>query len=104
MGGREYLHAYAVPMQVRVLLFGVLKDRFGGPERTVELSAGAKVADLTAWAYGLLGDEGLVRSLAVAVNQEYARAETALHEGDEVALLPPVSGGLEDVLGSSCDL
>jgi molybdopterin converting factor small subunit len=34
-------------------------------------------------------------SIAVAVNQEYARAEVALRDGDEVALLPPVSGGIE---------
>lgn len=80
-------------MQVRVLLFGVLKERMGGSERVVQLPGGATVAELTAWARGLLNDDGLVRSLAVAVNQEYARPETSLHEGDEVALLPPVSGG-----------
>jgi molybdopterin converting factor small subunit len=35
-----------------------------------------------------------LRCMAVAVNREYARAEDVLHDGDEVALLPPVSGGL----------
>ena len=38
-------------------------------------------------------DEGLWRSLAVAVNREYASQAVVLREGDEVALLPPVSGG-----------
>lgn len=80
-------------MQVRVLLFGVLKERMGGSERVVQLLGDATVAELTAWVRGLLNDDGLVGSLAVAVNQEYARPETPLHEGDEVALLPPVSGG-----------
>lgn len=80
-------------MQVRVLLFGLLKDRLGGSELAVQLSGDARVADLMVWARGLLKDDGLVRSLAVAVNHEYALHETRLHEGDEVALLPPVSGG-----------
>ena len=40
-----------------------------------------------------LAAPGLMASLAVAVNQEYARADTELKDGDEVALLPPVSGG-----------
>ncbi len=80
-------------MQVRVLFFGVLRDQMGGPERMVQMAGDATVADLMRWASGVLNDDGLVRSLAVAVNQEYARPDTRLHEGDEVALLPPVSGG-----------
>ncbi len=84
---------YARLMRVRVLLFGLLKDRMGASEREVELAERATVADVTAWAMGLLRDDGLVRSIAVAVNREYARPETRLQDGDEVALLPPVSGG-----------
>ncbi len=80
-------------MRVRVLLFGVLKDRVGGAERVLELAGEATVADVMAWAGGLLGDDGMIRAVAVAVNREYARPETRLQEGDEVALLPPVSGG-----------
>lgn len=86
-------------MQVRVLLFGVLKDRLGGAEQAVELPTGARVADVTAWARRLLGEDGLIRSLAVAVNREYARPETELRDGDEVALLPPVSGGCKATCG-----
>ncbi|GAC1359730.1 MAG: molybdopterin converting factor subunit 1 [Acidobacteriaceae bacterium] len=80
-------------MRVRVLLFGVLTERLGGKERVVELAEQATVADVVAWARGLRLEEGLVRSLAVAVNREYAQTETRLSDGDEVALLPPVSGG-----------
>ncbi len=80
-------------MKVRVLFFGVLRDQMGGPERMVQVAGDATVADLMRWAGGVLNDDGLLRSLAVAVNQEYARPDTRLHEGDEVALLPPVSGG-----------
>ena len=81
------------PMRVRILLFGVLKDRLGRPEFEVELRPGATVNDVREWVRGLLADEGLARSLAFAVNREYAAPQHALHEGDEVALLPPVSGG-----------
>jgi molybdopterin converting factor small subunit len=46
-------------------------------------------------ARGLEGiPEGLLQRSAVAVNREYVGWETKLHDGDEVALLPPVSGGL----------
>ncbi len=81
-------------MTVHVLYFGVLKDSFGGERDVVELADGACVRDLV----GLLQGGGVVdakiwAALAVAVNREYAGAETLLHDGDEVALLPPVSGG-----------
>ncbi len=80
-------------MRVRLLYFGVLREMFGGREAVLEMEEGAIVADvlnvyrkhMPAFAWD---------SIAVAVNQEYARAEDLLKEGDEVALLPPVSGGL----------
>ena len=71
----------------------MLRDRLGEPERTVDLVDGATVADVLDWVRAWLDDERLARSLAVAVNREYARPERRLSEGDEVALLPPVSGG-----------
>ena len=81
-------------MRVRVLYFGVLKDVFGGESEMVELADGASVADLLRVCGGLwTGSAGLWDSIAVAVNQEYARTGDVLREGDEVALLPPVSGG-----------
>ena len=81
-------------MRVRVLYFGVLKEIFGRENEIVEVAQGADVAGLLA----MFRDRGkapasLWESLAVAVNQEYAQAGDALQDGDEVALLPPVSGG-----------
>jgi molybdopterin converting factor small subunit len=67
----------------------------------MELAEGASVAELLALhreggkAAGSVWD-----SIAVAVNQEYARADDVLKDGEEVALLPPVSGGLEGFWGS----
>jgi len=81
-------------MQVNLLYFGVLKEIFGGERDAVELPEGARIADLL----DLLRlrprvHPNVFKSLAVAVNREYAQTQTALADGDEVALLPPVSGG-----------
>jgi len=81
-------------MRVRVLFFGGLKDLAGKSSDLLELSDGALVRDvLTHYQAQVPGLEAMVASLAVAVNQEYAAAETRLKSDDEVALLPPVSGG-----------
>jgi molybdopterin converting factor subunit 1 len=89
-GESNELVGYAVWMRVRVLYFGILKDAFGCAGEDVVLADGASVADLLK---AVRGSEGFWDSIAVAVNQEYAKAEDLLKEGDEVALLPPVSGG-----------
>ena len=78
-------------MRVRVLYFGVLKEVCGGEREELELPEGASVADLLSVYRGRYA--GGWDSIAVAVNQEYARAGDVLKDGDEVALLPPVSGG-----------
>ena len=81
-------------MHVRVLLFGVLKDLFPMVINSVEMPAGATVAMLLEHFRVLAPQQQqLWASLAVAVNQQYAGLTQALTDGDEVALLPPVSGG-----------
>jgi MoaE-MoaD fusion protein len=83
-----------VPMRVRVLFFGGLKDLAGKSSDLLELPDEALVRDVLAhYLLEVPRMRELVASLAVAVNQEYAGAETALKSDDEVALLPPVSGG-----------
>ncbi len=81
-------------MQVRVLLFGSLREAAGAKELSVTLPERASVAALRA----LLTDsqpafEKLAGRLRVAVNREFASDDAALADGDEVAFLPPVSGG-----------
>ena len=73
-------------MTVRVRLFAGLRERAGWSERDVEA---ATVADV--WAALDLGDEPA--GLLYAVNKAYAERDRALADGDEVALIPPVSGG-----------
>jgi molybdopterin converting factor subunit 1 len=76
-------------MEVTVRLFAMLRDRAGSPELTLELPDGARVGDALAELHGLA--EGL--PLVMAVNREYADEERVLDPGDELALIPPVSGG-----------
>jgi len=80
-------------VRVKVLYFGVLRELCGVMEETVEIGDGADVAALYDHLRERSSNEGVWRSLAVAVNREYAGLGTVLREGDEVALLPPVSGG-----------
>lgn len=87
-------------MQVKVLFFGQLKDVVGRAEEQVELPAGASLADLVSYYQQRFPRWAEFRpSIAVAVNQEYAESGARLRGGDEVAFLPPVSGGVkEDVV------
>lgn len=82
-------------MQVRVLYFGVLKEVLSSNGEGVELPEGTTVAQLME-RLRKGASHPVWSALAVAVNREYAAASAVLHEGDEVALLPPVSGGAED--------
>ncbi len=79
-------------MKVRVLPFGVMKDWLGSSPAPVELPAGATVGDLLE-RLRARGPAVELRGVAVSVNAEYATAGQVLREGDEVGLLPPVSGG-----------
>jgi molybdopterin synthase catalytic subunit len=79
-------------MQVRVLPFGVLKDRLGTSLVTVELRDGASIAELLQQ-LSEGGSAQWFRGIAVSVNAEFATATCVLSDGDEVGLLPPVSGG-----------
>jgi molybdopterin synthase catalytic subunit len=83
-------------MRVHVIPFGVLKDWLGSSAAVVELPEGATVSALLDRLRATLpanAPEHLLRGIAVSVNGEYARASQALQDGDEVGLLPPVSGG-----------
>jgi MoaE-MoaD fusion protein len=76
-------------MQISVRLFAGLREQAGARERTLELAEGATVAQV--WPRLGLGEEPA--GLLYAVNHEYTARETLLTDGDEVAVIPPVSGG-----------
>lgn len=81
-------------MQVRVLFFGQLREIVGVSEEYAELSDGARVEDLFE-RYGRRFPKlsEFRASIATSINQEYANWRSQLATGDEVAFLPPVSGG-----------
>ena len=76
-------------MEVTVRLFAMLRERAGTSEVTVELPEGARVRDALEALGGLTDGMPLV----MAVNREYAPEDAPLGAGDELALIPPVSGG-----------
>ena len=81
-------------MRVRVLLFGVLKDIFHRGGDVLELPEGATLREvLDRYRQESPEHANLWSALALSVNQNYASVTQILHEGDEVGLLPPVSGG-----------
>lgn len=85
------------PVNVRVRLFAVLRERAGSDSIEIELADGATVGDALA---ALAETPPLAETLArlpvrMAVNRTYSGAETPLGPGDELALIPPISGGSE---------
>ncbi len=82
-------------MKVEIRLFGLLRERAGSSSVELELAEGAVVADaLRALARsGPLADAIARVSVAMAVNREYAGPDTVLQAEDELALIPPLSGG-----------
>ena len=81
-------------MRVTVRLFARLRDLVGAGELVREVADDATVG--TVWD-GLVRDHSAIAayqpSMSCAVNADFARMNTPLHDGDEVAFLPPVSGG-----------
>ena len=81
-------------MHVTIRLFARLREVAGASELAREVPEGATASD--AWS-ALVGEfpsmAGYSRTVACAVNEEYARLTAPLKDGDEIAFLPPVSGG-----------
>jgi MoaE-MoaD fusion protein len=87
-------------MRVRVLFFGMLKDVIGKASDSLDLADDALVADVLAHYESQMPRlRQTLPSLALAVNQEYASPKTKLKSNDEIALLPPVSGGSGSPVG-----
>lgn len=77
---------------MRILLFGIARDIAGAPVINISEPL-ATVTELKHWLYSRYPAMQQLRSLAVAVNRVYAQESAALQPGDEVAVIPPVSGG-----------
>ena len=89
-------------MQIRVLFFGILKDLAGKASDSISLPENATLGDvLNHYEQVIPRLKAMASSLAMSVNQEYAGPASRLRPGDEVALLPPVSGGSADIVGET---
>ncbi len=81
-------------MKVRLLYFAVLRDITGSGEEQIEIPEGTRASDL--WSSLRQKHRRLAaceRPPMTAINQSYATADQLLHDGDEVAFIPPVAGG-----------
>ena len=84
-------------MTVQVLYLGVLREIAGREREGIALSAGARLGDLYSQLVQRIPElRSFSGSLALSINYEYAALDSVLHDGDEVALLPPVSGGAQN--------
>jgi molybdopterin converting factor small subunit len=81
-------------MTIRLLFFSVLRDIAGSDELVIQAAPDARVSDLLQDVFARWpGLKAWDSSLLVAVDQTYAKRDTLLHEGAEVAIMPPVQGG-----------
>jgi MoaE-MoaD fusion protein len=87
-------------VRIVVRLFAGLREQAGASGRELQLPEGARVDDV--WSALALGDEPA--GLLYAVNKEYAQRDQALADGDEVALIPPVSGGAFRLVDGGIDV
>jgi molybdopterin synthase sulfur carrier subunit len=76
---------------VRVRLFAGLREQAGWGERHWPASAAAALTPRQLWQH--LELPGELTSVRIAINQQFAAADTPLQAGDELAFLPPISGG-----------
>lgn len=84
-------------MRIKVLFFGVLKELIGKAEESVDIPTGTTLETLfSRYAQRYETLSGKRPSIVFARNQEFAKADTELQDNDEVAFLPPVSGGSGD--------
>ena len=80
-------------MTLKILTFGIARDIIGSSTLSIDITEGATSEDLKRQLLELYPRFLSLSSLMIAVNAEYGNSETVLHEGDEIALIPPVSGG-----------
>lgn len=80
-------------MTIRVLTFGIARDITGTGTLEVQLPEGATIDTAQQYFREKYPALNRLSSLIIALNAEYAPGETVLRENDEIALIPPVSGG-----------
>lgn len=80
-------------MKIKILAFGIAKDILQTRSMHTELSTAVNVKELKEHLIERYPDFQKLKSLKLAVNEEYRNDDFIISDGDEVALIPPVSGG-----------
>lgn len=80
-------------MEITVLAFGIAKDIFGRQSVQLSLNNDADIATLKSKLEEQYPKLKELASYMIAVNDEYAHADAVINAGDEIAIIPPVSGG-----------
>lgn len=80
-------------MKTTLLAFGIVKELFKSPSVEIILPENATVADLKSLLNAKYPNLKQIASYMIAVNNEYVADKEIIHENDEIAIIPPVSGG-----------
>ncbi|MGK7396592.1 MAG: molybdopterin converting factor subunit 1 [Candidatus Cyclobacteriaceae bacterium M3_2C_046] len=80
-------------MKIDIHLFGITKEIVGKPKLVLEMTQGQSVSDLKNKLQADYPGLSDLRSVMVAINNEYAKNDQLIEQNDEIALIPPVSGG-----------
>jgi molybdopterin synthase sulfur carrier subunit len=81
-------------MKLRIIAFGIARDIFGNSSIEIEWSFNQPtVRDIKKWLIEQYPDFAQLASFSVAVNAQYVEDGAAINESDEIAIIPPVSGG-----------
>ncbi|MDZ7878866.1 MAG: MoaD/ThiS family protein [Saprospiraceae bacterium] len=80
-------------MNLKILTFGIARDIVGGSTFSFTVARGTTVAQLKQTLLDRYPTFGNLSSLLIAVNEEYGDDDTIIEENDDIALIPPVSGG-----------
>ena len=80
-------------MKIKLITFGIAKEIIGAPECNLEVKVPCKIGDLKQILMTQYQEFKKLQSIKFAINENYQEDHFLLHEGDEVVIIPPVSGG-----------
>lgn len=80
-------------MEIKIIAFGIARDIIGGNQSTITCATETTVAQAFEQLIEIYPDFNKLNSLKMAVNEEYVTNDFVISDGDELVLIPPVSGG-----------